>query len=209
MVNSAPAVFGTTRVRREFENLQRLRDWGLNAPTPVAYSEERRFAWLVRSSLLTEGVPAPVGLDLFIRDHLPSLPPDEQKKQRRELIHRLAEITRRLHEHRFCHHDFFWRNVVLAEGRLDRIYVLDMPRGYVWRDSLLGRAIDLAALDAPAIPFFRRTDRLRFYLAYMRHNRLTREDKKLIRTALKLAEPARKRQLRHVRSSKASDVKRA
>ena len=202
-------VFGMTRVRREFENLQRLRDWGLNAPAPVAYSEERRFAWLMRSSLLTEGVPNPVGLDLFIRDHLPALPPGEQRRQRRELIHRLAEVTRRLHEHQFCHRDFFWRNIVLAEVRLDRLYVLDMPRGYLWQEPLMGRAIDLAALDAPAIPFFRRTDRLRFFLAYVEHKRLTEEDKKLIRIVLQLAGPARKRQLRHVRSSEAANVKRA
>jgi len=202
-------VFGMTRVRREFENLQRLRDWGLNAPAPVAYSEERRFAWLIRSSLLTEGVPNPVGLDLFIRDHLPTLSPGEQRRERGELISRLAEVTRRLHEHRFCHRDFFWRNIVLAEGRLDRIYILDMPRGYLWQDPLVGRAVDLAALDAPAIPFFRRTDRLRFFLAYLKHKRLTAEDKRLLRLVLKLAAPARKRQLRHVQSSDLAKVKSA
>lgn len=200
-------VFGITRVRREFENLQQLRAWGLNAPAPVAYSEERRFAWLTRSSLLTEGVPDPVGLDLFIRDHLPSLPPPEQRRLRRELIHRLAEVTRQLHAHRFCHRDFFWRNIVLAEGKLDSIYMLDVPRGSLWKDPMRGRAVDLAALDAPAVSYFRRTDRLRFFLTYVNHKRLTEEDKKLIRLALMLAGPARKRQLRHVRSSEAANVK--
>jgi tRNA A-37 threonylcarbamoyl transferase component Bud32 len=202
-------VFGITRVRREFENLQRLREWGLNAPAPVAYSEERRFAWLMRSSLLTEGVPNPMGLDLFIRDILPAFPPEERRRHRRELIHRLAEVTRRLHDHQFCHRDFFWRNIVLADARLDRLYVLDMPRGFVWREPLTGRAFDLAALDAPAIAYFRRTDRLRFFLAYIGHARLTADDKRLIRLTLDLAGPARKRQLRHVRSAEMANVKNA
>lgn len=200
-------VFGMTRVRREFENLHRLREWGLNAPAPVAYSEERRFAWLVRSSLLTEGVPDPLGLDLFIRDRLPTLPYPEQVRQRGELLARLADVLRRLHEHSFCHRDLYWRNIVLAEASFARIYVLDMPRGFIWKDEQLGRAVDLAALDAPAPKYFRRTERLRFFLNYRGRRRLTTKDKVLIRAVLQIAAKSRKRQLRHVESAEISKVK--
>src|SRR5262245_47597338 len=37
---------GTGKARREYENLQRLRDWNLDAPAPIAYGEERVAGWL-------------------------------------------------------------------------------------------------------------------------------------------------------------------
>jgi hypothetical protein len=57
----------------------------------------------------------------------------------------------------------------------------------------------LATLDAPAPWFFRRTERLRFFLRYRRHPHLTAADKKLLRRVLKLAEPLREKQLGRVR----------
>ncbi len=63
-----------------------LRAWGLDAPSPVAYGEERRGGWLHRSFLISEGVPAPLSLDLFIREILPTIPLSERRRQRAELV---------------------------------------------------------------------------------------------------------------------------
>src|SRR5438046_1917510 len=50
------ALFGKSKVRREFENLAWLRAHGFDAPAPVAYGEERRAGCLVRSCLVSEAV---------------------------------------------------------------------------------------------------------------------------------------------------------
>jgi tRNA A-37 threonylcarbamoyl transferase component Bud32 len=195
--------FGRSKVRREYENLARLRRWGLDAPPPVAYGEERCARWLLRSLLLSEGVPDPRPLDLFIRDDLPALPPAQQRHRRRELILRLADYTRRLHDHRFVHHDYFWRNIILTGQSLDHFHLIDAHKGRCWRpwEANRCRAKDLAALDAPAPRFFRRTERLRFFLAYSGHARLTVADKQLIRGVLGQAGPLRGPQLQRVRDA--------
>jgi hypothetical protein len=64
------------------------------------------------------------------------------------------------------------------------------------------RAKDLATLDAPAPGFFRRTERLRFFLRYRGHATLANEDKKLIDLVLRVAEPMRATQLRRVANAR-------
>lgn len=196
--------FGVSKVRREYENLARLRSWGLDAPTPVAYGEERSAGWLRRSFLVSEGIHDPQSLDIFIRDRVPALPAPERQPVCRELIQGLADYTRRLHEHGFVHHDFFWRNILLSGNSLARFFPIDSHKGRCWKTwmEMRSRAKDLATLDAPAPSFFRRTERLRFFLVYRGHSRLTRDDKHLLRLILRLAEPMRLAQLQRVRRAK-------
>lgn len=193
-------LLGHSKVRREFNNLVRLRAWGFDAPSPVAYGEERRAGWLVRSFLITEGVPDPLPLDVFIRDFMSLQPAPQRHRTRRELIQRLADYTRRLHDHQFVHHDYFWRNILLSASSLEHFWLTDSHKGRVWLPGTQARsrAKDLAALDAPAARFFRRTERLRFFLGYTGHTRLTRHDKRLIRLVLRLATPLREHQVRRV-----------
>lgn len=197
------AVLGRSKVRREYENLVRLRRWGLDAPQPIGYGEERRWCrCLWRSFLLSEGVNEPRALDVWIRDTLPRLP----SAARRELLDRLAEHTRRLHEHGFVHHDLFWRNIILSGDSLDHFYLIDAHKGRRWWPwaATVSRAKDLATLDAPAPGYFRRSERLRFFLRYRRHTRLTPADKRLVARALKLAAPLRQRQAQRVTQARAS-----
>jgi hypothetical protein len=200
------ALFGRSKARREYTNLRRLRQWGLDAPGAVAYGEERRARCLFRSFLISEGVAAPCPLNLFIRDVLPTLPERERSKARRELIMRLASYTRRLHARRFVHHDLFWRNIILSGRSLDCFFLIDAHKGKRWMPwaAQRSRAKDLATLDAPAPWFFRRPERLRFYLHYVDRARLTISDRRLVRRVLAVAEPMRERQLNRVRTAPGS-----
>lgn len=180
------SLVGKSKVRREYENLHKLRTWGFDAPAPVAYGEDRRAGWLKRSFLISEAIPGPVPLDAIIKDGSP-----------RELVTHLADYVRRLHEHRFVHHDLYWRNIILTGNSLDHFFLLDAHHGGSGKC-----ADDLAALDAPAPYYFRRTERLRFFLQYRQHERLTAADKRLIRQVLALAAPLRQRQLRRVKEAR-------
>lgn len=198
--------FGRSKARREFQNLARLRAWGIDAPEPVAYGEERFARWLLRSCLISQSVPHPAPLHTFIRSHLTALPVAEARAARRELIANLADYTRRLHERRFVHHDFFWRNILISGHDLQRFYVIDAHKGRLWfpGEEASARATDLASLDAPAPYFFRRSDRLRFFLRYLGQKRLNAASKQLLRQVLKRAEPMRAKQLRRAGGRTAS-----
>ncbi|MBK8000455.1 MAG: hypothetical protein IPK15_17485 [Verrucomicrobia bacterium] len=192
--------FGCPKARREYQNLAGLRTMGLDAPEPIAYGEERKAGWLVRSYLISDGVPAPKPLHEYIRGELMALTGDTRRQTRRMLIESLAAYTRRLHEQHFVHHDYFWRNILLSHGALDHFYLIDAHKG---RLEMLGkdapaRAYDLAALDSAAPHFFSRTERLRFFLLYRGHRRLDAPDKALLRRTLALADPMRDRQLSRV-----------
>ena len=190
--------FGCPKARREFQNLAMLRAMGLDAPDPVAYGEERTAGWLVRSYLISKGVPAPTPLHEYIRDYLPSLTGDLRRQTRQTLVENLAACTRRLHERHFVHHDYFWRNILLTGRSLEHFFLIDAHKGRQWNpwSDSNARACDLAALDAPAPHFFRRSERLRFFLLYRDHRTLDDADKAMLRQTLRLAEPMRERQLR-------------
>lgn len=193
-------LFGRSKARREYENLDRLRGWGLDAPAPVAFGEERQAGWLLRSFLISESVVDPQPLHVFIRERLQATEAGKQHALRKELIEQLAGFTRRLHENAFVHHDYFWRNILLSGGDLKRFFLIDAHKGRRWFpwEERRARAKDLATLDAPAAPFFSRTERLRFFLLYRGRPSLNGEDKALLRLTLRMAAPLRERQLRRV-----------
>jgi len=196
-------LLGVPKARREFENLRLLRSWRIDAPEPVAFGEERRAGWVMRSFLISEAVPESMPLHGFIRDRLCALGGAEARRQRLELILNLAGYTRRLHEHRFVHHDYFWRNILLSGARTERFFLIDAHKGRHWHagEASRARARDLAALDSAAPRFFRRTERLRFFLLYHGQPRLDPVSKSLLRRALHLAAPMREKQLRRVLGS--------
>lgn len=195
-------LLGRSKVRREFNNLNQLRELGLDAPEPVAFGEERYAGWLLRSFLVSRGIADAVPLDTLIRDRFAALPRQESIDVRRTLIENLALSTRRLHQIRFVHHDLFWRNILVSGQNLKQFFLIDAHKGRRWLPGWnnRNRAKDLAALDSPATAYFRQTERLRFFLLYRGHRRIEEQDKKLIRLSLELAKPLRETQLRRVRN---------
>ena len=198
---------GSSKARREFENLLRLKAWGIDVPEAMAYGEERRGGWLFRSFLISAGVPDSMGLDSYMAHVVSCLPDDERRRVKRRIIRSLADQTRRMHSHRFVHHDYFWRNILVSGRDLDRFHLIDAHKGRCWRSetSVTPRALDLAALDAAAPWFLSRADRLRFLLRYRREASLSRATKSLAKRILELAHPMRRRQLRRVQNSPRPD----
>lgn len=202
------AFFGRSKARREFRNLERLRDFGIDVTTPVAFGEKRILGRLTQCFLMTQEVPESRNLDDVLMKELPAMPAQLAKSCRQSLISRLAEAAKKMHRNGFVHRGFFFRNVLVSgrvSGRVsgsafDRIFVFDTPRGRKWPSWLLGRKpeMDLATIDAAATAFFRRTERLRFYFEYHDIERLTPEHKQTIARILKRADPLRARQLRRL-----------
>ena len=102
----------------------------------------------------------------------------------------LADITRRMHTARFAHNDLKWRNLLVSNDELPRLFLIDCPWGGFWIEPFLSYRIikDLACLDKVAKQNLSRTRRLRFYLDYVQRQRLSRDDKKRIRKIVRFFE---------------------
>lgn len=172
------------RVVKEWENLQLFREWGIPTATLVAYGQERTYASFVRGALVTEEIAQTADLGSMANDGDPRL---RDRRWMAEVCRQVARYTRRLHEAGFAHNDLKWRNLLVDRGEVPTVYLIDCPSGGFWYGPLLRYRIDkdLACLDKIGKYQLSRTQRLRFYLDYAGHARLTAADKRRLRRILK------------------------
>jgi hypothetical protein len=170
---------GPPRVRAEWQNLQAFRDWGIPTAMVVAYGLERRCGGFTRGALVTEEIPDTVDLAQMAHANDPRL---RDRGWVARVSRQIADITRTLHAARFAHNDLKWRNLLVDGGASPTVYLIDCPSGGYYRGVVLDYRIvkDLACLDKLARHWLSRSQRLRFYLDYARHGRVTDEDRKRI-----------------------------
>ncbi len=170
---------GRSRVRAEWENLDRLRQLGVPTVKAVAFGEEGR-----RGALVTAEVPGAVDLRAFVTPQLAAARYDA-------VAGLLSRYVRAMHQAGFVHGDLKWRNVLVGQ-REDgpEVFVIDCPQGRWLPGPLRHRAIikDLACLDKVAKKRLSRTQRLRFFLEYRQCRGLGPKEKKEIRMILKFFE---------------------
>lgn len=171
--------FGRPRIRTEWENLLAFEEWGIPTARVVAHGLERHFGRFLRGALITEEIPATTDLAKLAREHDPRL---SDATWVREHIEQVAHIARQLHCHGFAHNDFHWRNLLFRDDD-GCVYLIDCPSGMHWPTLLLRYRVvkDLASLDKTARLVLRRTQRLRFLIAYLKADRLTPAGKRWVR----------------------------
>lgn len=172
---------GRPRVKAEWQNLELFRQWGIPTAPVVAFGLERRAGLFHRGALITRELEQTQDLALLANTG------DERLRDRhwvQEISLQVAHATRTMHEHGFAHNDLKWRNLLVDPQR--RLFLIDCPTGSFWWGPFLQHRIikDLACLDKVGKYHLSRTQRLRFYLQYARHDRLTAEDKPRIRQIL-------------------------
>ncbi|HRQ58958.1 MAG TPA: lipopolysaccharide kinase InaA family protein [Azoarcus taiwanensis] len=170
---------GSPRVRNEWRNLQRFSDWGIPTASLIGYGLERRFGQFIRGALITSEIPDTIDLSRLLRTE-PGYFRDRTRFSR--LCHDLAGIVNSMHRRGFTHNDLHGRNVLyqLTTGQL---FLIDCPNGSFWFGPLLTyrKVKDLACLDKFAKDHLSQSQRLRFFLAYVGHQRLQADDKRLLR----------------------------
>lgn len=169
-----------TRVKKEWQNLLLFRQWGIPTAGLAAYGIERWCGGFRRGALVTEEICDTTDLAKL------ALLCDERLHDRQwvaGVARQIAAIARRLHGARFAHNDLHWRNLLVTNGEMPKVYLIDCPRGRFWWGAFLAYRIikDLACLDKDARWHLTRTQRLRFYLDYVERERLTADDKKRVR----------------------------
>ncbi len=176
-------IFGPSRVRVEWLNLQRFRRWGIPVPAVAVYGVERRAGFFSRGVLVTEALNRTT--DLFTMAQMRH----ENLSDRRwvdRIMRQVARFTRVMHDRFFAHGDLKWRNILVRDGAEPQVYLIDCPGGaYLPPPFLEARKIkDLACLDKVAKSHLSRSQRLKFYLYYRGRKKLTCRDKRHIRRIL-------------------------
>ena len=201
------SLVGRSMVRAEYENLERLGECGLRIPQLVAYGDHRFAGGIIHAFIISEEIPKAMGVDYLVHEWFGQQSKEDRKLKTDELIQEVAQTVRQMHDHGFEHHDLFLRNMMVSEQKMSKLYVMDAPRGYFWPQLIMRkrRAFDLATLDAAATQSFTRSQRMRFMHLYLGRDRLTEQDKQLVRKVLTISEPMRERQLKRLERSIAVD----
>jgi hypothetical protein len=181
--------FAPPRVRAEWRNLLAFREWGIPTARLMAYGIERRFGGFKRGALVTEEIPDTSDL-AFLAERNDARLCDARWVA--GVSAQVARLARRMHDLGFVHNDLKWRNLLVSNGGDDApvVYLIDCPTGGFWRGPFLRYRIvkDLACLDKLAKHHLTRTRRLRFYLDYTGHARLSEDDKRRVRRIVRFFE---------------------
>ena len=159
-----------------------------NIPTMIPICAGRKpFFWRIEkeSFLLTGDLGDATRLNDFLQVN--GVTPCQGKllEKKRDILKNLADITLRMHSAGINHRDYYLCHILLDSE--ERLYVIDLHRVDV-SDSVGKRWIvkDLAALlfSSLEVPVTH-GQRLAFYKRYMQINRLSADDKTLIRLIVK------------------------
>ena len=172
---------GRPRVKAEWQNLRHFARWGMPTATLVAYGLERNKGQFVRGALITRELPNTQDLSAIAHAKDPRL---QDRQWLAGISQQLASATATMHAHHFVHNDLKWRNLLVDDQA--RLFFIDCPGGSFWFGPMLRYRIikDLACLDKVAKYQLPRSVRLRFFLQYRGHSKLTAADKKMLRRIL-------------------------
>ena len=157
----------------DMEPAESLRKLGINTPRIIAFGEEWGGLFEKRSFIITEKIPDSVSLeekrpDVFCRD-------------RKNFIESLAAFVRKFHETGHRHRDLYLCHIFCSpQGRFTLIDLNRVFKPVIFSQKY--RIKDLAQLyySAPG-KIFTKTDRLRFFLAYLQKDKLSKKDKIIIK----------------------------
>jgi tRNA A-37 threonylcarbamoyl transferase component Bud32 len=173
-------LLGRSRLRAEWENLQRFEALGVPTAELIAYGEtvgtrEYRGAMITKELVGTRDL-VQLSQHACMKD----------RHWRHQLIMKLARMVRKLHDARFVHNDLKWRNILADDSVDPGVYIIDCPQGRQMSGLLLRRGCikDLACLDKVAKKVLSPAERMRFYKAYRGCQRLSDADKHQIRKVL-------------------------
>ncbi|MGA1980181.1 MAG: lipopolysaccharide heptosyltransferase II [Sedimentisphaerales bacterium] len=168
----------------DFEPTTKLTAAGINTPKIISYGEQWGIFFEKRSFIITEKIPDAESLERRLPDCFNAPATIENLKLRRNFIARLAAFVKKFHETKYCHRDLYLSHIFYGDD--GRFYLIDLARTF--KPALFVerfRIKDIAQLFYSARRrYFSETDRLRFYLGYTGHNRLTGKDKVFIRKVI-------------------------
>lgn len=188
-----------SRSVKEWRNLHALRRREIATAEPVAVGEERRRGFFSRAFLLVREVEESVNLAEFFEGSAAGAGAGDtvgeplSVEARRALASQVASMVRTMHDRGMAFNDLYLKHIYVNPSRPGgrfRPTLIDAQRSRrFWHMMPTARWHDLAALYATShVAGCRRTDRLKFLLAYSRQSRLSPPVKLMVRRILARAE---------------------
>ncbi|HOK95666.1 MAG TPA: lipopolysaccharide kinase InaA family protein [Anaerohalosphaeraceae bacterium] len=150
-------------------------------PQVIAYGG-RWNGWSEKCSfIMTLEIPHGRSLEQKLPDCFETSPAPMQRQAKNECICRLADFVRRFHATGYRHQDLYLSHLFLSDEQI--LYLIDLHRTFKPRmRSRYYQVKDIAQLhySSPAAKISR-SDRLRFFRAYVQREKLTAQDKELLR----------------------------
>jgi hypothetical protein len=175
----------------DLQPAENLKSFGINTPKTIAFGREWKGLFEKRSFIITEKIPGSASLEEKL--------PDGFSRQRKNFIESLAAFVQKFHKTGYRHRDLYLCHIFCnPQGQFT---LIDLNR--VFKPLFFSqkyRLKDLAQLyySAPG-KIFTKADRLRFFLAYLQKNKLSKRDKILIKKIKSKAQGMAKHDKKHGR----------
>jgi tRNA A-37 threonylcarbamoyl transferase component Bud32 len=160
-----------SRARRAWRGSRLLLQHGIGAAFPVCLGEERSFGVVIRNFLITEAVPDALEVHDFLTKHF--APSDDSKRirEKRTFLKLLGRFIGRMHRLQIFQGDLRARNVLIRQADTPEPVLLDNERTRQYRRLPdRHRLKNLVQLNMILSPALTRSDRLRFFAAYLEEN---------------------------------------
>ena len=183
----------------DFEPTEKLAAAGINTPKTISYGQQWGILFERKSFSITEKIPCAESLERKLPDCFNAPPTIENLKLRRNFIARSAAFVKKFHQTNYCHRDLYFSHIFYSNS--GKFYLIDLSRVFkptVFTERFRIKDITQVYYSAPG-RYFSKTDRLRFYLGYAGHNKLSRKDKGFIRKVKRKAKRMAKHDIKHGR----------
>jgi hypothetical protein len=171
----------------DLESAEILRKFGINTPQTIAFGRQWEGFFEKRSFIITEKIPDSFSLE----QKLP--------KKDKNFIESLAAFVRKFHNTGFRHRDLYFCHIFCnPKGEFTLIDLNRVFRPAIFSQRYLIKDLAQLCYSAPG-EVFTKTDRLRFFLAYLRKNKLSKKDKIIIKKIKSKAQRIAKHDKRHGR----------
>jgi heptosyltransferase-2 len=184
----------------DFEPTIKLTAAGVNIPKIVSYGEQWGTFFEKRSFIITEKIPDAESLERRLPGCFNAPPTVENLKLRRNFIARLAAFVKKFHQTQYCHRDLYFSHIFYNDNGL--FSLIDLARTFkpvLFAERFRIKDIAQIYYSAPG-RYFSKTDRLRFYLGYTGHSRLTGKDKVFIRKVINKTRRMARHDVKHRRT---------
>ena len=185
--------------KAESNNSIKLQTEGINTPKVAAYGECWGFIFEKASFLITEEIRNAESLERKLPDCFSSQYKTENLRDRKAFIKKLAAFIRKLHLSGYCHRDLYLCHTFDDGGNFSLIDLTRVFKPILFSNRYKIKDIAQLYYSAPGSTFSR-TDRLRFYIEYSGHKKLTNKDKKFISKVKTKAVRMAQHDLRHGRA---------
>ena len=166
---------------------EKLAAAGINTPKTICFGQNWNTIFEKRSFIITENINNAEALERKLPRCFSAPAAAENLKQRKNFIARLGSFARKFHNTGYRHRDFYLAHIFYCDN--EKFYLIDLHRTFKPIFSACRFQIkDISQLYYSALgTVFSRTDRLRFYLSYMKIKKLSRKDKIFIRRVIRKA----------------------